>query len=99
MSFQVTEARGDLEKANRNATTKELDLKKALDTKHHHMEEQMADLTLQHNKHLEELIEHHSNELKKLEAFKDKEMKVFHFFSMGEQVEFCKSCNLIGSGC
>ncbi|XP_068709021.1 protein FAM184A-like [Montipora foliosa] len=71
----VTEARGDLEKANRNATTKELDLKKALDTKHHHMEEQMADLTLQHNKHLEELIEHHSNELKKLEAFKDKEMK------------------------
>lgn len=71
----VSEARSDLEKATRNASTKELDLKKELDMKQRHMEEQMAALTEQHNKHLEELIEHHSDEIKKLEALKDEEMK------------------------
>ena len=75
-TFQISEARSDLEKANHNASTKELDLKKELDTKQRHMEEQLAALTVQHNKHLEELIEHHSDEIKKLEALKDEEMKV-----------------------
>ena len=46
------------------------------------MEEQMAALTEQRNKHLEELIEHHSNEMKKLEALKDEEMKVTVMFDL-----------------
>ena len=36
----------------------------------------MAALSLQHNKRLEELIEQHKEELKKLEGLKDEEMKV-----------------------
>ena len=50
--------------------------------KQRHMEEQMATLTEQHNKHLEELIEHHSDEIKKLEALKDEEMKVSVMFDL-----------------
>ena len=50
--------------------------------KQRHMEEQMAALTEQHNKHLEELIEHHSDEIKKLEALKDEEMKVTVMFDL-----------------
>ena len=42
----------------------------------------MAALTEQHNKHLEELIEHHSDEIKKLEALKDEEMKVTFMFDL-----------------
>ena len=42
----------------------------------------MAALTEQHNKHLEELIEHHSDEIKKLEALKDEEMKVTVMFDL-----------------
>ena len=42
----------------------------------------MAALTEQRNKHLEELIEHHSNEMKKLEALKDEEMKVTVMFDL-----------------
>lgn len=40
------------------------------------MEEEMAALSLQHHKRLEELIEQHKEELKKLEGLKDEEMKV-----------------------
>ena len=36
----------------------------------------MSALSLQHNKRLEELIEKHKEELKKLEGLKDEEMKV-----------------------
>ena len=50
--------------------------------KQRHMEEQMVALTEQHNKHLEELIEHHSDEIKKLEALKDEEMKVTVIFDL-----------------
>ena len=42
----------------------------------------MAALTEQHNKHLEELIEHQSDEIKKLEALKDEEMKVTVMFDL-----------------
>ena len=42
----------------------------------------MAALTLQNNKHLEELIERHSDEIKKLEALKDEEMKVNVMFDL-----------------
>lgn len=74
--FQITETQNDLEKANHNSTTKELDLKKGLEMQRRHMEEEMAALSLQHSKRLEELIEQHSAELKKLEVLKDEEMKV-----------------------
>lgn len=74
--FQITETQNDLEKANRNSTTKELDLKKELEMQRRHMEEEMAALSLQHSKRLEELIEQHSAELKNLEVLKDEEMKV-----------------------
>jgi len=65
-----------LEKANRNATTTELDLRKELDTQRQHMEEEMAALSLQHSKRLEEMIEQHKEELRKLEEIKDEEQKV-----------------------
>ena len=74
--MQISEARNDLEKANRSATTTELDLRKELDTQRRHMEEEMAALSLQHSKRLEELIEQHKEELRKLEGIKDEEMKV-----------------------
>lgn len=41
-----------------------------------HMKEELASLSLQHSKRLEELIEQHSAELKKLELLKDEEIKV-----------------------
>ncbi|XP_027039742.1 protein FAM184A-like [Pocillopora damicornis] len=71
----IAETRGDLEKANRNATTAELDLRKELDLQRKRMEEEISALSLQHNKRLEELIEKHKEELKKLEGLKDEEMK------------------------
>lgn len=37
----------------------------------------MAALSLQHNKRLEELIEQHNAELRKLEGLKNEEIKVF----------------------
>lgn len=40
------------------------------------MEEEISALSLQHNKRLEELIEKHKEELKKLEGLKDEEIKV-----------------------
>lgn len=73
---QIAETRGDLEKANRNATTAELDLRKELDLQRKRMEEEISALSLQHNKRLEELIEKHKEELKKLEGLKDEEIKV-----------------------
>lgn len=71
----IAETRGDLEKANRNATTAELDLRKELDLQRKRMEEEISALSLQHNKRLEELIEKHKEELKKLEGLKDEEIK------------------------
>ncbi|KAJ7390367.1 hypothetical protein OS493_025618 [Desmophyllum pertusum] len=71
----IVEARSDLEKANRSATTAELDLRKDLDMQRRHMEEEMAALSLQHSKRLEELIEQHKEELRKLEGLKDEEIK------------------------
>lgn len=71
----IAETRGDLERANRNATTAKLDLRKEFDSQRKHMEEEMSALSLQHNKRLEELIEKHKEELKKLEGLKDEEMK------------------------
>ena len=65
-----------MEKANRNATTAELDLRKELDLQRKRMEEEISALSLQHNKRLEELIEKHKEELKKLEGLKDEEIKV-----------------------
>ena len=65
-----------MEKANRNATTTELDLRKELDTQRRHVEEEMAALSMQHSKRLEEMIEQHKEELRKLEEMKDKELKV-----------------------
>lgn len=65
-----------MEKANRNATTTELDLRKELDIQRRHMEEEMAALSLQHSKRLEEMIEQHKEELRKLEGMKDEERKV-----------------------
>lgn len=65
-----------MEKANRNATTAELDLRKELDLQRKCMEEEISALSLQHNKRLEELIEKHKEELKKLEGLKDEEIKV-----------------------
>ena len=65
-----------MEKANRNATTTELDLRKELDIQRRHMEEEMAALSLQHSKRLEEMIEQHKEELRKLEGIKDEERKV-----------------------
>ena len=41
-----------------------------------HMEEEMAALSHQHSKRLDELIEQHTAELKKLEELKDEEIKV-----------------------
>lgn len=73
---QIAETRGDLEKANRNATTAELDLRKELDLQRKRMEEEISALSLQHSKRLEELIEKHKEELKKLEGLKDEEIKV-----------------------
>ena len=74
--IQIAETRSDLEKANRSATTTELDLRKELDTQRRHMEEEMAALSLQHSKRLEEMIEQHKDELRKLEGIKDEEIKV-----------------------
>lgn len=65
-----------MEKANRNATTAELDLRKELDLQRKCTEEEISALSLQHNKRLEELIEKHKEELKKLEGLKDEEIKV-----------------------
>ena len=67
-----------MEKANRNATTTELDLRKELDIQRRHMEEEMAALSLQHSKRLEEMIEQHKEELRKLEGIKDEERKVLN---------------------
>ena len=74
--LQIAETRSDLEKANRNATTTELDLRKELDTQRRLMEEEMAALSMQHSKRLEEMIEQHKEELRKLEGIKDEELKV-----------------------
>lgn len=74
--MQISETRSDLEKASRNATTTELDLRKELDMQRRHMEEEMAALSLQHSKRLEEMIEQHKEELRKLEGIKDEEIKV-----------------------
>lgn len=65
-----------MEKANRNATTAELDLRNELDLQRKRMEEEISALSLQHNKRLEDLIEKHKEELKKLEGLKDEEIKV-----------------------
>ena len=40
------------------------------------MEEEMAALSKQHSKRLEEMIEQHKEELRKLEGIKDEELKV-----------------------
>ena len=69
-----------MEKANRNATTTELDLRKELDIQRRHMEEEMAALSLQHSKRLEEMIEQHKEELRKLEGIKDGERKVLWIY-------------------
>lgn len=74
--IQIAETRSELEKANRSATTTELDLRKELETQRQHMEEEMAALSLQHSKRLEEMIEQHKEELRKLEGIKDEEIKV-----------------------
>lgn len=68
-----------MEKANRHATTTELDLRRELDLQQQHKEEELAALSLQHSKRLEELIEQHNAELRKLEALKDEEIKVVRF--------------------
>ena len=65
-----------MEKANRHATTTELDLRRELDLQRQYKEEELAALSLQHSKRLEELIEQHNAELRKLEALKDEEIKV-----------------------
>lgn len=65
-----------MEKANRHATTTELDLRRELDLQWQYKEEELAALSLQHSKRLEELIEQHNAELRKLEALKDEEIKV-----------------------
>ena len=65
-----------MEKANRHATTTELDLRRELDLQRQYKEEELAALSLQHSKRLEELIEQHNVELRKLEALKDEEIKV-----------------------
>lgn len=65
-----------MEKANRHATTTELDLRRELDLQQQYKEEELAALSLQHSKRLEELIEQHNAELRKLEALKDEEIKV-----------------------
>ena len=53
-----------------------------------HMEEELASLSLQHSKRLEELIEQHSGELKKLELLKDEEIKVFFRFYWKKLLHF-----------
>lgn len=68
-----------MEKANRHATTTELDLRRELDLQQQHKEEELAALSLQHSKRLEELIEQHNAELRKLEALKDEEIKVVRY--------------------
>ena len=87
--FQISETQSDLERANRNATTKELDLQKELEMQRRHVEEELAALSLQHSKRLEELIEQHSGELKKLDALKDEEIKVFFRFYRTQLLHVC----------
>lgn len=74
-----------MEKANRHATTTELDLRRELDLQQRHKEEELAALSLQHSKRLEELIEQHNAELRKLEALKDEEIKVVHYKKKGQK--------------
>lgn len=83
--IQIAETRSDLEKANRNATTTELDLRKELDMQRRHKEEEMAALSMQHTKRLEEMIEQHKEELRKLEGIKDEELKVLLRYNVWEK--------------